>query len=321
MQFSNIDFDDIVKVGHRSFLTRKLFNTNWLLGRYCNYRCSYCWPYAHTDKKDHRSFQVIKKAIDTIFRQGKERGYDEFSFSFSGGEPTLHPNFLNILRYLTIEDTYVNITTNCSRSIIWLNNLLKHDNVSSITTSFHPEFANIDTFRKKLELIRKSGVSLMINLVICHDNFDEMWGYAKSFYDDGYVVQPKIEIEYAKNTTIVKEYTDEKLEMIKNGLAEKTDTNYVFRLYDKDNKEYKVDNVERVIGLGFNRFKDWYCEAGYRSIIIHEPTGLIKRHYLCHDEPLGHIETGFDLYSTPKKCVTDICGSSADCKIPKYKEM
>jgi len=41
---------------------------------------------------------------------------------------------------------------------------------------------------------------------------------------------------------------------------------------------------------------------------------------MCRDERLGHIETGFKLYDEPRPCITEICGSCADCKIPKYKE-
>ena len=33
--------------------------------------------------------------------------------------------------------------------------------------------------------------------------------------------------------------------------------------------------------------------------------------------PLGNIETGFQLFKTPKTCITKSCVSSADSKIPK----
>ena len=128
-------------------------------------------------------------------------------------------------------------------------------------------------------------------------------------------------LEYANNTTIEKSYTSDQLDKIKNGIPKFDKKTYTYMMIDKNQKTHKVDNVERILGLGFNRFKGWKCEAGYRSIIIHEPTGLIKRHYLCHDDPIGHIERGFLLYREPRECITEICGSSADCKIPKYKEL
>tara|TARA_B000000609_G_scaffold103621_1_gene79543 strand:+ start:35 stop:328 length:294 start_codon:yes stop_codon:yes gene_type:complete len=63
----------------------------------------------------------------------------------------------------------------------------------------------------------------------------------------------------------------------------------------------------------------WICSTGYRSCIIREPDGSIKRSYSCGDIPLGNIETGFKLFDEPKVCITDACVSSADSKIPKRK--
>ena len=86
---------------------------------------------------------------------------------------------------------------------------------------------------------------------------------------------------------------------------------------DSNKKVWYMDQAERFNAFNFNKFKDWECSSGYRSIIIREPDGSIKRSYSCHDEPLGNIETGFKLFDGPKPCVTNSCVSSADSKIPK----
>ena len=64
--FTKIPYDDIVQVGQRTLLYRDLFTVSWLLGRFCNYRCSYCWPYARSDRKDHRPTELCLKTIDRI---------------------------------------------------------------------------------------------------------------------------------------------------------------------------------------------------------------------------------------------------------------
>ena len=38
--FTKIPYEDIVKVGQRTLLYRDLFSVSWLLGRFCNYKCS-----------------------------------------------------------------------------------------------------------------------------------------------------------------------------------------------------------------------------------------------------------------------------------------
>jgi hypothetical protein len=86
---------------------------------------------------------------------------------------------------------------------------------------------------------------------------------------------------------------------------------------DKKGNPWYMDQAERFNAFEFNKFEGWECSSGYRSIIIREPDGSIKRSYSCHDQPLGNIETGFKLFDKPTKCITGSCVSSADSKIPK----
>ena len=190
----------------------------------------------------------------------------------------------------------------------------------SVTASFHPEFAKCDQFLKKVKFLRKNGARVQVNIVLLNERFDEMWEYANYFYVHDISVQAKVQIDYIDGETIEREYTDDQWDKIQNGLVRISKSKYTMRLVDDKMNEYLIDNPERMLGLKFNRFKGWLCEAGYRSIIITEPKGNVMRHYMCKDVPLGHVETGFKLYDDLTPCITDICGSSADCKIPKYKE-
>ena len=67
--------------------------------------------------------------------------------------------------------------------------------------------------------------------------------------------------------------------------------------------------------------KGWNCWSGYQSCIIREPGGEVKRSYSCHDEPLGTLDEGFELFKAPMPCITPTCVSSADSKIPKEKNV
>lgn len=321
MKFSDIPFDKMVRVGNKHYLRENWFSVNWLLGRYCNYNCSYCWPYAHTKVKDHRPIKVIKNTIDLIFNQARERGFDKFSFSFSGGEPTFHPDFLEIIKHIKTEKiSKINLTSNASRSLKWMEKLAKYAKDLSMTASFHAEFADPKEFLKKVKFLKEAGVRTQINIVLLNEDFDKMWNHAQYFYDHGISVQAKIQIDYVRGTTVERKYTAEQYDKIWNGLPRLSKNEYIFEMTDDIGRIYLVDNAERVLGLGFSRFKGWLCDAGYRSIILTEPNGNIMRHYMCLDKPLGHIETGFKLYDEPRECITEICGSCADCKIPKYKE-
>ena len=88
---------------------------------------------------------------------------------------------------------------------------------------------------------------------------------------------------------------------------------------DSKNKPWFMDQAERFNAFNFNNFLGWECSSGYRSIIIREPDGSIKRSYSCADEPLGYIYDEFKLFDGPMPCLSKSCVSSADSKIPKRK--
>lgn len=58
----------------------------------------------------------------------------------------------------------------------------------------------------------------------------------------------------------------------------------------------------------------------YYLIILYH---LVKDHYYIvveMNEPLGNIETGFKLFDKLTPCISPNCVSSADSKIPKWRE-
>ena len=87
--FTEIPFSKIVKFGQETMLDKNLFSISWILGRFCNYSCSYCWPYAHSDKPDHLELELYKKTMDEIRFQAAGNGFTSFHWSFSGGESCL----------------------------------------------------------------------------------------------------------------------------------------------------------------------------------------------------------------------------------------
>ena len=117
-------------------------------------------------------------------------------------------------------------------------------------------------------------------------------------------------------TKVVDGYTQEQLAILHN---ESQTPTMEIDLIDQKGEVYEMDQAERFNAFNFNSFKGWICSSGFRSCIIREPDGNIKRSYSCSDIPLGNIETGFKLFDEPKVCITNNCVSSADSKIPKKK--
>ena len=364
--FTKTPYDDIVRVGQRTMLYRDMFTVSWLLGRFCNYRCSYCWPYARSDRKDHRPTELCLRTVDEIKRQARERGFNSFHFSLSGGEPTFHPGYLDIMKHLSDDAhntnyTSVHMTSNCSRNMKWFQTYVDYASKfhrASITCSLHVEHVNtpekMQDLADKLILCQEHDVQITINMVMVPAKFQEYYDNALFFNDQGINVTLKPQSDPTASR-VVDGYTDEMKALLHNGMPqrayteakakqkklvtrpkpnfmrapdpiyrnfgeENTPQHFQVEFKDSEHKEWYMDQAERFNAFNFNNFNGWECSSGYRSIIIREPDGSIKRSYSCVDQPLGNIETGFNLFDGPVKCTTGACVSSADSKIPKRKE-
>ena len=323
--FQKIPFDKIVRFGQQTMLERPLFSVSWILGRFCNYKCSYCWPYARTDQIDHQSLEMYKNAVDNIKRQARQNGFTEFHWSFSGGEPTAYKNLLDLIRHLESDKTCpyqsLHMTTNLSPGSKWwkawceITNTLQR---RSITASFHSEFAREQEFGDKCLQLINDGVFLTINQVMVPERFYEYYERCERFYKRGINVTLKPQSDPTASF-VVNGYTEEMVNLMQTGFPQFANGQEIHQisLYESNGNEYLFDQAERFNSFGFNKFKDWTCNSGYQSVIIRE--NEIKRSYSCHDESLGTLTEGFKLFNAPKKCITPSCVSSADSKIPKCK--
>ena len=357
--FTKIPFEEIESVGQRTLLYRDLFCVSWLLGRYCNYKCSYCWPYARSDKKDHRPTEVVLKTLAEIKRQSRERNFNSFHFSFSGGEPTLHPGYLEILKTYSDDQSNCNyqslhMTSNISAGLGWFKKyaeVTKDINRVSVTASYHKEMTTKEPFAEKLVFLQEHDINVTINMVMVPERFELLWEEALYFHDQGINVTLKPQSNPTA-TAVVSGYSDEMLKRLQNGMPQRDYTTKRLQLKKKTSqrpkprfatlpekndlgedipqmmqvefndsagKKWFMDQAERFNAFNFNQFKGWECSAGYRSIIIREPDGAIKRSYSCNDKPLGFIDSGFKLFPDAMPCITQSCVSSADSKIPKRK--
>ena len=303
-------------------LAQPLFSTSWILGRFCNYNCSYCWPYARSDRQDYQSFEVYTNTVDEIKRQARANGFTEFHWSFSGGEPTAYKDLLQLIQHLQ-DNCYqsIHMTTNLSPGSKWWSawcHATRDMQRRSITASFHDEFAREQEFGDKCLQLMRQGVYVTINQVMVPEKFTELYDRCARFHERGINVTLKPQSDPTASR-VVDGYTAEQIDILQTGFPQAVEGEelYQIALYDHNDSKYLFDQAERFNAFGFNKFQGWYCNSGYQSVII--KSNEVKRSYSCHDAPLGTLTQGFDLFKEPTKCITPSCVSSADSKIPKSK--
>lgn len=323
--FQSIPFQNIVRFGQRTMLSRPLFSVSWILGRFCNYNCSYCWPYARSDKLDYQDLQSYKNTVDEIKRQARENGFTEFHWSFSGGEPTAYKQLPELISHLDdgVQTPYqsIHMTTNLSPGSKWWKHwceLTGNLQRRSITASYHSEFAKEQEFGDKCLQLINENVFVTINQVMVPDKFYELYERMERLYRRGINVTLKPQSDPTASC-VVDGYTDDMINLMQTGFPQSNlgEEVYQISLYDDNNQEYLFDQAERFNAFGFNKFQGWSCNSGYQSVIIR--SNEVKRSYSCKDQPLGTITDGFKLFDSSQKCITPTCVSSADSKIPKCK--
>jgi organic radical activating enzyme len=327
---SDIPWQNIDHLGHRDLLRRNLFSVSWILGRFCNYRCSYCWPHGRSDTKDYRATSLILSTMSEIKRQARANGLDAFHFSFTGGEPTFHPGYLEIVREYAAESRdhgvyqSLHMTSNCSPGLKWFEKYIEATrgvNELGVGASFHSEFAEREKFLEKMLFLQRENAQVLVTIVMAPAKFEQLHETGRYFHEHGLNVSLKPQSN-EDATEIVGDYSVEQLEIMSRDLLH---TEFDPQIWLKSSSEkyeldrYELDHAERFNSVGFNKFTGWSCSAGFRSIIIREPCGSIKRGHSCHDKPLGTLETGFQLFPEVKLCATPSCLCSSDSKIPKRK--
>lgn len=131
-------------------LTGDIFQVSWDLGRRCNYDCSYCPVHRHDNFSPHATLQELKNSTDFLFKYMdtylEHRTLKGASISFTGGEPTVNPNFIPFIEYLRKAyaeqyadrwDSSFALTSNGAMSKKMANAVIEH--FHHITVSYHAE--------------------------------------------------------------------------------------------------------------------------------------------------------------------------------------
>jgi organic radical activating enzyme len=273
---------------------------------------------------DYQPFEVYTEAINEIKRQANKNGFNQFHWSFSGGEPTAYKQLIDLVKHIESDmaASYqsVHMTTNLSPGSKWWKSWCDATCLMqrrSITASFHDEFAKEQEFGDKCLQLMYEGVYVTVNQVMVPSKFYETLERCERLKRRGINITLKPQSNDTA-TALVDGYSENMIEIMQEHFQQQVDgeDTYQIAMYDQNEKEYLFDQAERFNAFGFNKFQGWTCNSGYQSVIIRG--NEVKRSYSCHDVPLGTLDH-FELFKEPQRCITPSCVSSADSKIPKCK--
>lgn len=298
----------------------------------CNLRCEHCYALASKDNKKFLSFEEIKNMLNFL----KEKGLR--IIELTGGEPFLHPDFYQILKFCLENFEYVSILTNGTlvnennveifkeyKNKILINisldgpNAEIHDKKRGISGSFEKTLSSIQIFRK-------IGCFVRVSMSVYPDTVRYIEDTLKIAIEKGankFVWNSVLPFGRGKDIKWKKDKGREIFE-IENEIIFKY-KNFI-QIIEKEEME--------------NMRKYQNCGGGWRSIVI-DPEGNIKPCVFIKKEEciIGNLikENPEDIFkkerilkfyklSLPKKEICDECENLYYCEfcfaraISKYKE-
>ena len=290
----------------------------WILTDFCNQHCTYCpsslnlGTYANSPSfPNDADIDVFLDKLITIQQQTQKR----LVVNISGGEPTLHNKFSNIIERLYDYAT-IFVTTNGARSVNWWKSLPKQPHL--VILSLHPEY--YDSKKLKInqlcEFLKDSGVDIQFNLMCLPDKWDTVMEIVNDV-DDKFksLIVPKIIQNQETFTRDIYSYTTEQLSFIKN-YPTKLESNIswdIQAVYSNGEVSRVVPNTIMAEGLHF--FQNWKCSAGSEGISVYA-NGEVRAG-ICNARLLGTI-SNFNLLDEYLICPKPSCVCPGDISLNKY---
>jgi MoaA/NifB/PqqE/SkfB family radical SAM enzyme len=162
----------------------------WLIHYKCNYRCPYCFFEGFWEEVEKRNnYLPAEKWIAAwkhIFK-----AYKSVRIIITGGEPFIYPSFVQIIKELS-RHCLICFDTNLSCSYNLLADFVRHviaDNIS-MALSFHPQFADFDSFMEKALFLKENNYRVSVQYVSYPPQINMMEDYRKKFESTGFYFMP-----------------------------------------------------------------------------------------------------------------------------------
>jgi MoaA/NifB/PqqE/SkfB family radical SAM enzyme len=278
----------------------------WNLGKRCNYDCSYCPASIHDNSSPHTDIEILKATVDKLMTLGKP-----IRLSFTGGEPTVHPKFKELIQYCNhVGISWISVTTNGTLPYEFYISLP----VDQLVFSIHLEYDWKRVFNTIESVVDRGATKVIAQIMAHHDHMPA-------------VLQLRAKCLLAEIPSTIRRirWTEGDHDLFDDMRYHPDDLVWIKEQDATVQGNCVIDDTQvihanDVIKLHLNKFKDWSCKAGIESLMINWD-GDVHRATCRVGGTLGNIYTGtFTIPTQPITCDRNFCTCAADISITKFKE-
>lgn len=336
----------ITRAGAPETFSGMPLEVTWGITRMCNYTCSYCFGPDRLDRSRFTSLPYLKKAVDHI----AELNRDTVRFTFSGGEPTTHPDLGELIEYIhqifgkRLESILV--ISNGSRNQKLYETLAGNEGIDRVrfNISLHTEFMELDHIVSLVKLLSHK-IPLTLNLMFnplkkdfCRTIHQELCtlrsAYPFMFHVIFLLVRPTFDTLDERYVPQDIEWQKQAMEEFRKATLNGPEMPYLpqrgysgapFWNYADPSCPYKkMEGVDRDIMFadGNFNFKGMYCIHG-SSLLCIESDGTVYGAMACpqarrlynifQENPYRHND-----FIRTVRCTSPNCGCSANDHLPKF---
>lgn len=345
---------------HAHNIIPTVLTISWMLGKRCNYDCSYCHAHSHDAVSPFLDLESAKKFVSHIFDFASTH-HKKIKWAFTGGEPFIDPGFVPLVRMISdhASTEQINVTTNGSVPLKVYTDCEK--NFTGITISLHPERPEFEIKKvidKIIHLNKHTNMFINVNLMFLpghqslmeqiikefniHNvkfvlrkilNFDQTVKNSHTFYDLVKNKKDRVLIPIA-------DQSNRKQSWKKNNskILEKNNLNYYtqdeMQFLESTNKNiiwnnmgawysdgtYEELNTDYLGTASIPSFDGWTCFAGVDQLAV-DFDGSVYTGQCQNGGAVGHISNNKTTFLTsPSKCTTKYCTCNSDVPIRKSQD-
>jgi organic radical activating enzyme len=291
----------------------------WLINNICKNSCSYCPSMLHSGSNHNYDWDNARRFVLMLLER-----YPKINLSIAGGEPTMSPFLIELVKLFYDAGHSVGITTNGAKSPEYWKEISKY--LDYVCFSWHSEAPN-DRF---FENIRAASTvtQTTCRVMMLGSKWDEcVAAYNKLIVSPYYLTSAVRIVDWGTNNN-THYYTPDQLQWFETTakktfnkpLAYKNKINKVYgsMFYFDDDTNVSGIDATSLINQGQTNFLGYECFIGINSLFV-GIDGKIKRGNCSAGDWIGHINDPDNIAwpTGPIICPIQLCSCVADVIINK----
>lgn len=290
----------------------------WKLHNVCNYNCSFCGDEHKDGSVRWQDLTTYQRYVDKIVNASKK---NPLWIILTGGEPTLYPDVIDLMKYMKDSGVHVCLVSNGSRTLRFWEEVRDANLLDQLFITYHTEQTkDVEHVKNVLNIFHSEPVKTCCLVTHTINTVDETFNVINFMVENtGALIYSKAMNIY--NTDIYSLYTKDQLEKLrkqslyvgskydskaKTNLPIDMQFNSELKLTYSDGTEEQIENAQKLMKEQKNSFYGWDCSIGIDNLRI--DYNIVYRGECGVGDIIANLDIDeLNFSSSPVRCPNQTC--------------